>query len=193
MISVIMIWPIGDGLVFVNVTEIVGQEGDRITMQDLFEYKQEGLDGEGKVLAHPLEDWVAAAEDLSYMAPVRRMMAGEKGAYCDAVCLNTAAALKVVGKTEPITIYEIIGSADAIDERQAPVRGAPAPAPPSAPTVRHRPPVSYCRIAFPLFFRDANCAAIPRLWSDSEYTEWGHRVHHRNNRYYSLCIHEYRS
>lgn len=35
-----------------NVTEIVGQEGDQITMQDIFEFKQTGLDSEGKVLGN---------------------------------------------------------------------------------------------------------------------------------------------
>lgn len=33
-----------------NVTEIVGQEGDQITMQDIFEFKQTGVDENGKVL-----------------------------------------------------------------------------------------------------------------------------------------------
>jgi pilus assembly protein CpaF len=33
-----------------NVTEIVGQEGDQITMQDIFEFKQTGIGEEGKVL-----------------------------------------------------------------------------------------------------------------------------------------------
>ncbi len=31
-----------------NITEVQGMEGDIITMQDLFVYKQEGVDGEGK-------------------------------------------------------------------------------------------------------------------------------------------------
>ena len=33
-----------------RITEIVGLEGDKITMQDLFAYSQEGLDDEGKVI-----------------------------------------------------------------------------------------------------------------------------------------------
>jgi len=33
-----------------NVTEIVGLEGEQITMQDIFEYEQTGVDGDGKVL-----------------------------------------------------------------------------------------------------------------------------------------------
>jgi len=33
-----------------RVSEIVGIEGDRITMQDIFEYKQTGVDQDGKVL-----------------------------------------------------------------------------------------------------------------------------------------------
>lgn len=33
-----------------NVTEIVGQEGDQITMQDIFEFKQTGVAEDGKVL-----------------------------------------------------------------------------------------------------------------------------------------------
>ncbi len=32
-----------------KVTEIVGQEGDQITMQDIFEYVQRGVDANGKV------------------------------------------------------------------------------------------------------------------------------------------------
>jgi pilus assembly protein CpaF len=34
----------------VKVTEIVGQEGDQITMQDIFEYVQKGVDGQGRVM-----------------------------------------------------------------------------------------------------------------------------------------------
>jgi pilus assembly protein CpaF len=34
----------------VNISEVVGQEGEQITMQDIFAYKQTGLDSEGKVL-----------------------------------------------------------------------------------------------------------------------------------------------
>jgi pilus assembly protein CpaF len=34
----------------VKVTEIVGQEGDQITMQDIFEYRQTGVDNRGKVI-----------------------------------------------------------------------------------------------------------------------------------------------
>lgn len=33
----------------VNITEIVGMEGDKITLQDIFYYKPEGLDGNGKL------------------------------------------------------------------------------------------------------------------------------------------------
>jgi len=33
----------------VNITEIVGMEGDTITLQDIFYYKPEGLDGNGKL------------------------------------------------------------------------------------------------------------------------------------------------
>lgn len=33
----------------VNITEIVGMEGDTITLQDIFYYKSEGLDGNGKL------------------------------------------------------------------------------------------------------------------------------------------------
>lgn len=38
-----------------NVTEIVGQEGDQITMQDIFEFKQTGVDEQGMVIGgiHP--------------------------------------------------------------------------------------------------------------------------------------------
>ena len=32
-----------------KITEVVGQEGEQITMQDIFEYKQTGVDKEGKV------------------------------------------------------------------------------------------------------------------------------------------------
>jgi len=32
-----------------TVTEVVGLEGDQITMQDIFDYRQEGLDAEGRV------------------------------------------------------------------------------------------------------------------------------------------------
>ncbi|NLB56358.1 MAG: hypothetical protein GX811_11455 [Lentisphaerae bacterium] len=35
-----------------NVTEITGLEGDRITMQDIFLFKQTGLDSDGKVQGH---------------------------------------------------------------------------------------------------------------------------------------------
>jgi pilus assembly protein CpaF len=35
-----------------RVTEIVGLEGDRITMQDIFEYVQTGIDPDGDVLGH---------------------------------------------------------------------------------------------------------------------------------------------
>jgi pilus assembly protein CpaF len=34
----------------VNISEVVGQEGEQITMQDLFVFKQSGLDAEGNVL-----------------------------------------------------------------------------------------------------------------------------------------------
>ena len=34
----------------VQISEIVGQEGDRITMQEIFEFNQTGLDEEGRVL-----------------------------------------------------------------------------------------------------------------------------------------------
>ena len=47
------------------------------------------------------------------------------------------------------------------------------------------------RIAFPLFFRGANPAAIPLPWSDSGYTGWEHRANLRNNRYCSRYIREY--
>jgi len=36
----------------VNISEVVGLEGDRITMQDLFKFEQTGIDSEGKVLGH---------------------------------------------------------------------------------------------------------------------------------------------
>jgi len=35
-----------------KITEVVGLEGDRITMQDIFEYKQTGVDSEGIVQGH---------------------------------------------------------------------------------------------------------------------------------------------
>ena len=34
----------------VNITEIVGLEGDQITMQDIFEFEQTGVDAQGKVI-----------------------------------------------------------------------------------------------------------------------------------------------
>jgi pilus assembly protein CpaF len=34
----------------VKVTEIVGQEGEQILMQDIFEFRQSGVSEEGKVL-----------------------------------------------------------------------------------------------------------------------------------------------
>lgn len=36
----------------VCISEVVGQEGDRVTMQDLFEFKQTGIGPGGKVLGH---------------------------------------------------------------------------------------------------------------------------------------------
>ena len=36
----------------VCISEVVGQEGDKITMQDLFEFRQTGLSPQGKVLGH---------------------------------------------------------------------------------------------------------------------------------------------
>jgi pilus assembly protein CpaF len=36
----------------VKVTEIVGLEGDQITMQDIFEFKQTGVDKNGRVIGH---------------------------------------------------------------------------------------------------------------------------------------------
>ena len=33
-----------------NITEVVGLEGDRTTMQDIFVYEQKGIDAEGKVV-----------------------------------------------------------------------------------------------------------------------------------------------
>lgn len=36
----------------IKVTEIVGLEGDQITMQDIFVYKQTGVDKDGRVLGH---------------------------------------------------------------------------------------------------------------------------------------------
>ena len=36
----------------ISVTEITGMEGDVITSQDLFEYVQEGIDENGKVIGH---------------------------------------------------------------------------------------------------------------------------------------------
>ena len=37
-----------------NITEISGMEGDTITMQDIFEFKQEGFDSSGKILGRYL-------------------------------------------------------------------------------------------------------------------------------------------
>ncbi len=37
---------------FTSITEIVGMEGDIVTMQELIRYQQEGIDDEGKVLGH---------------------------------------------------------------------------------------------------------------------------------------------
>ncbi|MGI6452350.1 MAG: CpaF family protein [Syntrophomonadaceae bacterium] len=36
----------------VNITEVVGMEGDIITLQDIFVFKKEGLDRQGRVLGH---------------------------------------------------------------------------------------------------------------------------------------------
>ena len=36
----------------VCISEVVGQEGDKVTMQDLFEFRQTGLSPQGKVLGH---------------------------------------------------------------------------------------------------------------------------------------------
>ena len=35
-----------------KMTEVVGLEGEQITMQDIFEYKQTGVGADGKVLGH---------------------------------------------------------------------------------------------------------------------------------------------
>ncbi len=41
----------GDGTrKVINITEVVGLEGDRTTMQDIFVYEQKGIDAEGKVV-----------------------------------------------------------------------------------------------------------------------------------------------
>jgi hypothetical protein len=34
----------------VKITEVVGQEGEQITMQDIFEYVQTGVDGNARVI-----------------------------------------------------------------------------------------------------------------------------------------------
>jgi pilus assembly protein CpaF len=36
----------------VCISEVTGQEGDRVTMQDLFEFRQTGISPDGKVLGH---------------------------------------------------------------------------------------------------------------------------------------------
>jgi pilus assembly protein CpaF len=36
----------------VKMTEVVGLEGDQITMQDIFEYKQTGVGSDGKVIGY---------------------------------------------------------------------------------------------------------------------------------------------
>ncbi len=36
----------------VCISEVVGQEGDKVTMQDLFEFRQTGLSPQGRVLGH---------------------------------------------------------------------------------------------------------------------------------------------
>ena len=36
----------------VNITEVVGMEGDTITLQDIFTYKVEGIDSNGRIKGH---------------------------------------------------------------------------------------------------------------------------------------------
>ena len=84
----------GDGTDEVSIcgpTQVVALAGGQLTE---FEIHPE----EAGLPVHPFDQIRGGSPELN-AAAFRALMAGEKGAYCDAVCLNTAAALKVVGKT----------------------------------------------------------------------------------------------